>query len=366
MPTIIPVVLSGGSGTRLWPLSTTRKPKQFHALTGELTLFQDTMDRLPNTVAKDNLLVVANSQQRFLIAQQCQDVLGAVPTIVLEPKGRNTAPAAVVAALYAQDIADDALILILPADHVIRDVAAFHKVLETAAEEAAAGRPVTFGIVPTAPETGYGYIEKGAASDVSGDAFAISAFKEKPDAATAEQYVTSGDYFWNSGMFLFPASRFLADIKAHAPKILEAASAAWTKADREHDFVWLNEASFAACPSDSIDYAVMEHTADGIVVPADIGWSDVGAWNALWEASDKCPDDNVHKGNVHAVDAERTIIHADGRFVAAIGVKDLVIVATDDAVLVMDQARSQDVKGVVTHLKETDRHHLVDGPDTDD
>ncbi len=366
MATIIPVILSGGSGTRLWPLSTTHKPKQFHALTGEHSLFQETLTRLPGSVDMKNLLVVANEKQRFLIAQQCQDALGSVPAIALEPKGRNTAPAAVVAALFATEVDPDALILILPADHLIQDVHTFHQVLETARAEASTGRPVTFGIVPTAAETGYGYIEKGDGGTATVEAFSLKAFKEKPDAETAEAYVASGNYFWNSGMFLFPAKRLLDDMSAFSPGILEAATSAWTAARREHDFIWLDEAAFAACPSDSIDYAVMENVSDGVVVPADIGWSDVGAWNALWDALDKCADGNVHKGHVHAVDTSGTMIHADGQFVAAIGVKDVVIVATEDAVLVMDQARAQDVKSVVTHLKDTDHHHLVDGPKTDD
>ncbi len=366
MATIIPVILSGGSGTRLWPLSTTSKPKQFHALDGELSLFQETLDRLPADVDTKNLLVVANTRQRFLIAQQCAESLGFVPTIVLEPEGRNTAPAAVVAALFAQSIDPDAMILILPADHLIRDVSAYHEVLEIAQKEAEEGRPVTFGIVPTAPETGYGYIEKGALSAVTGAAFDLKAFKEKPDADTAQIYVDSKNFYWNSGMFLFPATRFLDDMKRFAPKIHEAAAASWQLAAREHDFVWLDEDRFHACPADSIDYAVMEHVSDGIVVPADIGWSDVGAWNALWEALEKSEEGNVHTGHVHAVDAERTMIHAAGRFVAAIGVKDLVIVETDHAVLVIDQSRSQDVKDIVNHLKNADLHHLLEGPDADE
>ena len=366
MATIIPVILSGGSGTRLWPLSTTHKPKQFHALTGERSLFQETLERLPDTVDLQNLLVVANAKQRFLIAQQCEEVLGHVPAIALEPKGRNTAPAGVVAALHALEVDPGALILVLPADHLIQNIATYHDVLETAQAEASRGHPVTFGIVPSSPETGYGYIEKGPASATGAQAYALNAFKEKPDGPTAETYAASGNYFWNSGMFLFPARRFLDDIGAFSPKILEAATAAWAKAQREHDFIWLDEASFDACPSDSIDYAVMEHVTDGIVVPADIGWSDVGAWNALWEASDKCDDGNVHKGHVHAVDTAGTMIHTEGRFVAAIGIKDVVIVVTDDAVLVMDKARAQDVKAVVTHLKDTDQHHLLDGPKSDD
>lgn len=366
MASIIPVILSGGSGTRLWPLSTTQKPKQFHALGSDLSLFQGTLDRLPEGVDKQNVLIVANEKQRFLIAQQCEDVFGHVPTIVLEPEGRNTAPAAVIAALAAQERDPHALILILPADHLIQDVVAFHDVLETARGQAEKGKPVTFGIVPTAPETGYGYIERGAPIAGASDAFALKDFKEKPVAKIAQEYYDSGNFYWNSGMFLFPASRLLDDMKTHAPEILEAATLAWQDAKREKDFVWLDEARFGACPSESIDYAVMEHISDGIVVPADIGWSDVGAWNALWEASEKGDDANVLKGHVHTIDTERTIIHADGRFVAAIGVKDVVIVETDHAVLVMDQSRSQDVKAIVSLLKETDRHHLVDGSDTED
>ncbi len=366
MATLIPVILSGGSGTRLWPLSTTHKPKQFHALGGDLSLFQETLDRLPETFDTKNLLVVANAKQRFLIAQQCEHVLGHVPAIALEPQGRNTAPAAVVAALYAREIDPDALLLILPADHLIRDLAEFHTVLEHARKQAVQGHPATFGIVPTAPETGYGYIEKGAAVGEGGKAFGIKAFKEKPDQKTAETYFSSGNFYWNSGMFLFPAKRFLSDIGEHAPEMLKAATAAWQNAEREHDFIWLDEKSFTACPSDSIDYAVMERISDGVVVPSDIGWSDVGAWNALWEALDKSAGDNVHTGPIHAVDTERTIIHSDGHFVAAVGVKDVVIVATEHAVLVMDQSRAQEVKDVVAHLKDTDQLHLVDGPEADD
>ena len=289
---MIPVILSGGSGTRLWPLSRQAYPKQFLALAGEDTMLQATWQRVAE-LASAAPLVVANEDHRFMVAEQLRE-LGCTPAaIVLEPVGRNTAPAIAVAALQATADGTDPLLLVLPSDHVIADAAGFRAAVAAATPAAQNGKLVTFGIVPTAAETGYGYIK--AASDESTPTTTaqtqgarasavrqVAGFVEKPDAATAAQYLASGQYFWNSGMFLFQASRYLAELERHAPAMLAACRTAFEGAKRDTDFVRLDKAAFAACPSDSIDYAVMEKTADAAVLPIDVGWNDVGSWSALW------------------------------------------------------------------------------------
>ncbi|MCX7673832.1 MAG: mannose-1-phosphate guanylyltransferase/mannose-6-phosphate isomerase [Thiobacillaceae bacterium] len=351
---LYPVILSGGSGTRLWPLSRAALPKQLLPLASELTLLQETvlrLDGLPEVAAP---LVLCNEEHRFLIAEQLRQI-GVTPHgIYLEPVGRNTAPAATVAALALTRLDPDALMLLLPADHLIRDVAAFHACIHEGLQAAYAGHLVTFGILPDAPHTGYGYIQRG--EPISGTrAHRVARFIEKPDRATAERLLDSGDHLWNSGMFLFPARRFLDEVTRLQPAIQAACAQALEHACSDLDFWRLERKAFEACPADSIDYAVMEHTRDAAVVPADIGWSDIGAWSALWEVGDKDGAGNVVRGDVFLHAARDCYVRADSRMVAEIGVQDLIIVETADAVLVADRAQAQEVRRVVEQLKAQGR-----------
>ena len=348
-PIICPVVLSGGAGTRLWPLSRELYPKQLLPLVGNLTMLQSTVQRLEGLQASSPV-VVCNESHRFLVAEQLRQ-LGVDPqAIVLEPVGRNTAPAIALAALAA---APDALLLVLPADHVIRDVPAFQAAVVAALPAAQAGKLVTFGIVPNAPETGYGYIRRGAAQ---GAAFQIAQFVEKPDATRAQQFVQSGEYYWNSGMFLFQASRYLHVLARLAPDISVAVEAAWKCSEPDLDFVRINRAAFEACRSESIDYAVMERTADAVVVPLDAGWSDVGSWDALHQASDADHQGNVSVGDVVTEDSAGCYLYAGSRLVTAVGLRDHVVVETKDAVMVAPRDRVQDVKKLVARLKAEGRY----------
>ena len=362
---MIPVILSGGSGTRLWPLSRQAYPKQFLALAGEDTMLQATWQRVAE-LASAAPLVVANEDHRFMVAEQLRQVGCTPAAIVLEPVGRNTAPAIAVAALQATADGADPLLLVLPSDHVIADAAGFRAAVAAATPAAQAGKLVTFGIVPTAAETGYGYIK--AASDESTPTTTaqtqgarasavrqVAGFVEKPDAATAAQYLASRQYFWNSGMFLFQASRYLAELERHAPAMLAACRAAFEGAKRDTDFVRLDKAAFAACPSDSIDYAVMEKTADAAVLPIDVGWNDVGSWSALWQVAQQDGDGNAHHGDVLALDCHDTLAWADRRLVAMIGLRDVVVVDSDDSLLVAHKDHVQEVKAVVAKLKAAGR-----------
>ena len=350
MPQIIPVLLSGGSGTRLWPLSRETHPKQFQPLVGEQSLLQATWQRLAGLEGAAAPIVVANEEHRFMVAEQLRQV-GVMPSaLLLEPVGRNTAPAIAAAALQAQAGGDDPLLLVLPSDHVIRDEAGFRAAVLAAAPAAGAGKLVTFGIVPTGPETGYGYI-KSAASLPQDSVRGVEKFVEKPDLATAQAYVASGDYFWNSGMFLFRASRYLDELAAFAPAILTAAKAALAGAKRDVDFLRLDRAAFEACPSDSIDYAVMEKTSHAAVLPIDVGWSDVGSWSALWEIADQDPDGNAHHGDVLAIDCRNTLAWGGRRLVSLLGLRDVIVVDTDDALLVAAKDQVQKVKEIVSTLK---------------
>ncbi|MEZ0121975.1 MAG: mannose-1-phosphate guanylyltransferase/mannose-6-phosphate isomerase [Candidatus Reddybacter sp.] len=353
---MIPVVLSGGSGSRLWPLSRAHYPKQFIPLASEQTMLQETLGRLQGLSA-DTLspLVICNEQHRFMVAEQLREMDVVAQNILLEPVGRNTAPAVALAALAAN--ADD-ILLVLPADHVIDDISAFHSAIELACSEAEKGALVTFGVVPTSAQTGYGYIQ--AASDGKpGEgglaAQRIAQFVEKPDLATAQAYVDSGDYYWNSGMFAFKAGRYLEELERYQPEILNACRAAFDGASVDCDFTRLDKAAFAACPDDSIDYAVMEKTESAVVIPLDAGWSDIGSWSALWDISDKDAQGNTCKGDVLAVDTHDSYLHTNGRLLATVGIKNLVVVETDDAVLVADKSRVQDVKAVVNQLKAQGR-----------
>ena len=349
---MIPVILSGGSGTRLWPLSRQAYPKQFLALAGEDTMLQATWQRVAE-LASAAPLVVANEDHRFMVAEQLRQVGCTPAAIVLEPVGRNTAPAIAVAALQATADGTDPLLLVLPSDHVIADAAGFRAAVAAATPAAQNGKLVTFGIVPTAAETGYGYIQAVAGGDAP--VRAVARFVEKPDAATAAQYLASGQYFWNSGMFLFQASRYLAELERHAPAMLAACRAAFEGAKRDTDFVRLDKAAFAACPSDSIDYAVMEKTADAAVLPIDVGWNDVGSWSALWEVAQQDGDGNAHHGDVIALDCRDTLAWGDRRLLAMIGLRDIVVVDSDDALLVAHKDHVQEVKEVVARLKAEGR-----------
>lgn len=349
MSSIQPVILSGGSGTRLWPLSREAYPKQFLPLAGELTMLQATWQRVAPLAARGPL-VIANEEHRFVAAEQLQQVGAEAAAIILEPVGRNTAPAIAVAALEASRGGTDALLLVLPSDHVITDEAAFRSAVQAAASAADAGKLVTFGIVPTGPETGYGYIKAADGQGVR----AVERFVEKPDLETATGYVSSGQYYWNSGMFLFKASRYLRELERFQPEMLASSRQAWQQARRDADFTRLDKDAFTAVPSDSIDYAVMEKTADAVVIPLDAGWNDVGSWTALRDVSQQDGDGNAHQGDVIAIDCRNTYAYAQ-RLVALVGLDDVVVVETDDAVLVGKADRMQEVKTVVAKLKAEGR-----------
>lgn len=365
---LIPVILSGGSGTRLWPLSRELYPKQLLPLVGEQTMLQATVDRVSGIDQESAPIVICNESHRFMVAQQLRDAGISPGAIVLEPVGRNTAPAVAIAALIAlqeqSDAGEDPVLLVLPADHVIRDVEAFRNAVRQGLAAANSDRLVTFGVVPDRPETGYGYIRR--ASD-NGPAFPVEEFVEKPDLAAAQKYVDSGDYYWNSGMFLFKASRYLDELRKFAPAMLSACENALARSERDLDFTRLPKEEFAACPGDSIDYAVMEKTDSAVVVALDAGWSDVGSWAALQDALPTDEDGNVFTGDVIAEETSGCLMHASSRLIAAVGVKDHVVVETKDAVLVVPRERVQDVKNLVTRLKgqgryETSLHREVFRP----
>ena len=347
------VLLSGGSGTRLWPLSREAYPKQFLPLAGEHSLLQQTWLRVRDLPGVGAPLVIANEEHRFLVAEQLQALGTKAGALILEPVGRNTAPAIAVAALRARDGGEDPVLLVLPSDHVITDEAAFRAAVLTALPVADEGGLVTFGIVPDAPETGYGYIKAAPGEGVR----PIERFVEKPDAATAQGYLAAGDYFWNSGMFLFRASRFLAELEQHAPQMLAQCRLALAAARADHDFLRLDRAAFEACPSDSIDYAVMEKTGRGFVLPVSVGWSDVGSWSALADVSTHDAHGNATRGDVIAIDSRNTLAWSERRLVALVGLDDMVVVDTDDALLVARRDRVQDVKHVVAQLKQEARPH---------
>ena len=350
---LFPIIMAGGSGSRLWPLSRQLNPKQFLPLAdADFSMLQATIQRLDGLGAALPRLI-CNEQHRFLAAEQLR-LLGLEKAgILLEPVGRNTAPAIALAALQACSEAEDPILLVLAADHLIQDVEAFQTCIQTALPLAQDGKLVTFGIVPTHAETGYGYIEQGI--DVGVGGFKVSRFVEKPDLVTAQKYLTNGSYFWNSGMFMFRASRYLEELETYRPDILAACRAALAGGSQDMHFTRVDEAAFAACPDDSVDYAVMEKTADAVMVPLDAGWSDIGSWTALWDVSDKDQQGNVFKGDVLNQQSHNTYVHADSRLVATVGLDDLVIVETKDAVLVAHKDHVQDVKKIVEQLKNGSR-----------
>jgi len=349
------VVMAGGSGTRLWPLSRAAHPKQFLSLHGEDTMLQATFKRLDGLDIHSSV-TICNEEHRFFVAEQLREIdrLGA---IILEPVGRNTAPAIALAAFSSPE-GEDPLLLVLAADHVIQNEASFTKTIMDAIPLAESGKLVTFGVVAHEANTGYGYIKKGASQ---GCGFSVDAFVEKPSSEIAKAYIESGDYFWNSGMFLFKAGRYLEELKKHRPDIYEACQLSMKDISKDNDFVRINRAAFDECPSDSVDYAVMEKTDDAVVVPMNAGWSDIGSWSSLWDISEKDSNGNAIHGDVILHESNNSYIRTDGKLVAAIGVDDLVIISTKDVLVVAHKDSVQDVKAVAQQLKAESRteweHH---------
>jgi len=355
---LVPVILSGGSGTRLWPMSRQLYPKQFIPLIGGQSLFQKTLERVAGLPGRESPITVCNEEHRFMAAEQLRRAGEDGALIMLEPAGRNTAPAIAVAALEVLERHGDGVMLVLPADHIVNDRAAFHSAAIFGMKAAISAKLVTFGIVPDRPETGYGYIHEGDRLDIAGaqeTVHEVEAFVEKPDQQTARRYLDEGGYLWNSGMFMFLASRYLKELSVHAPGIFEACSTAHQRRSRDLDFVRLEKAAFLESPSDSIDYAVMEKTEHAVVIPLDAGWNDVGSWHSLWEAEEHDEHENILIGDVIAEDCKGCYIHAGRRLVGAVGVSDLVIVETADAVLVVPRERSQEVRAIVDRLNNEGR-----------
>ena len=351
---VTPVILSGGSGSRLWPLSRAMHPKQFLPLAGDLTMIQETALRVtPPRFAPP--LVICNEEHRFLVAEQLRAKAVRPAEIILEPVGRNTAPAACIAALKLLEAGGNPLMLVMPSDHVIAFPDRFLKAVEEASGAAQAGALVTFGITPDRAETGYGYINAGAPLERSESVRTVKRFVEKPDRTTAEAYLADGSYLWNSGIFLFSAGAYLAELERTNPAMVDACRQALSGAERDLTFCRLDAGAFAASPSDSIDYAVMEKTARAAVVPVDMGWNDVGAWSALWDIGTKDGNGNVIQGDVVLHDARNVYVRSDDQLVAVAGLENIVVIATDDAILVTDHTRAQDVKHVVERLKADGR-----------
>ncbi len=350
---VIPVILAGGAGTRLWPLSRQLNPKQFLGLFGEGTMFQQTLLRLEGLQCTAPI-IVCSEEHRFLAAEQLRELDLKKPSIILEPSSRNTAPAIALAALHSIKEAENPLLLVLPADHLIVDSESFREAVRLALPEADKGRLVTFGIVPDRPETGYGYIRKG---EHRGDCvWSVSSFTEKPEESAARQYLASGEYWWNGGMFLFRACSYLEELKRFAPEIHNACTKAIESATKDLDFLRVSKEAFEASPSLSIDYAVMEKTDVASVVPLDCGWSDVGSWNSLWEVCKKNGDGNAIKGDVKTIGVKNSLIRAESRLLAVVGVEDLVVAETKDAVLVVHRDHVQKIRDLVDDIKSNGRH----------
>ncbi|AKH67838.1 mannose-1-phosphate guanylyltransferase/mannose-6-phosphate isomerase [Spongiibacter sp. IMCC21906] len=350
------VIMAGGSGSRLWPSSRGLYPKQFLSIPNQETMLQATLSRVQGL--SNSTSVICNEEHRFIVAQQAQEMGEKLGSIILEPVGKNTAPAIALAAFDALDSSDGAapLLLVMAADHVIEDVAAFHAAVSVAKLQAEAGKVVTFGIVPESPHTGYGYIQRGVES---GDgAYAVSRFVEKPDEATAQSYLDDGGYYWNSGMFLFAADVYLAELKAFRPDIYDACEKAYLGKSRDVDFLRIDADAFKACPDESIDYAVMEKTDKAVVVPLSAGWSDVGAWSSLWEIGDQDASGNVSSGDVLSHNTSNSYIRAEHRLVATVGLDNIVVVETNDAILVAAKDQVQDVKKIVESLKAQGRSEV--------
>jgi mannose-1-phosphate guanylyltransferase/mannose-6-phosphate isomerase len=355
---IFPVILSGGSGTRLWPLSRAHYPKQLQPLHTKLSLLQETVSRLTD----DNFtqpLVVCNQEHRFIVAEHLKEIGIKPEATVLEPIGRNTAPAAAVASIIISKQDPNAIILLMPSDHVITDTEAFKAAIKTALPAAIDGSFVTFGIQPTKAETGYGYIKKSNTAYDKKGCFKVDVFVEKPSLADAKTFIDEGDYYWNGGIFLFSASSFIAELERLSPKIIEACNLAVSKAKSDLDFHRLDKATFSACPSISIDYAVMEKSENVVVVPVDMGWNDVGSWDALWQLLDKDPNGNVISGDVILRKTKNSLVRSENTLVTAVGMENTIIVATDDAILVSNRSTAQDVNLIVEDIKSANRsEHL--------
>ncbi len=363
---IVPIILAGGSGTRLWPLSRELYPKQLLPLIGEQTMLQATILRLAGLQGTIAPIIICNHNHRFMVAEQSREIMPTACPIMLEPAGRNTAPATAVAAMEAMAGGSDPLLLILPADHVIRDIGRFRVAVQQGVPFAAAGKLITFGVVPDKPQTGYGYIHKGQAAppmdmekQAGVEAFAVAKFIEKPDQLTAEKYLKTGDFLWNSGMFLFKASRYLQELDKFAPEILEWCQKSYAQKQTDMDFIRLNEEAFTRCPANSIDYAIMEKTSDALVIPVDCGWNDVGSWSALWEIGEHDKDGNIIHGNVLTHNVKNSYLHSTYRLIAAVGMEDHVVVETADAVLVAHKDQVQDVKAIVERLKAAGRSEAL-------
>jgi len=346
---IIPVILSGGSGTRLWPLSRKQHPKQYLSLADEQTMLQATIQRLQGLENLATPIVICNQEHRFLVAEQLQQINIEKPTIILEPEGKNTAPAIAAAAHYIKD----GLMLVLPADHIIQDIQAFHQTIKIAIKQAEQDKLTTFGITPTEPNTGYGYIEK--FSEMEDHACKIKRFVEKPNLKTAKQYLEDGNYLWNSGMFLFTAQNYLKELNKYNPQISESCKQAVEKAKQDYDFLRLDPTAFSESPADSIDYAVMEKTENAVVVPLDAEWNDIGNWSALYQIGEKDKNNNVIKGNAITTETSNSYINANHHMIATIGVDNLIIVDTADATLVASKDKTQQVKQIVEQLQQQNR-----------
>jgi len=352
---ILPVIISGGSGSRLWPLSRSLHPKQFLPLISSKTMLQETINRLGESYLDP--IIVCNNEHRFIVAEQLRENGTSASEIILEPLGRNTAPAIALAALSAVENGEDPLLLVLAADHVIKNIPAFQQAVITAETFAKQNKLVTFGIVPSHPETGYGYIKQGPQQTAnSAIGYEVDCFVEKPDLETATDYLKSGEYLWNSGMFMFKASRYLEELEKYSPQILTVCSEAYKSNSKDLDFTRISAEVFQQCPDDSVDYAVMEHTKDAVVVPLDAGWSDVGSFSSLWEVSEKDQAGNVTQGDVLSHNTTNSYIHSGHKLVTTVGVDNLVIIETKDALLVASKDKVQEVKSIVNKLKSQGRY----------
>ncbi|MBE1275000.1 mannose-1-phosphate guanylyltransferase/mannose-6-phosphate isomerase [Enterovibrio baiacu] len=353
---LLPVIMAGGSGSRLWPLSRTLYPKQFLSLAKNTTMLQETVSRLADIEHKEPLFI-CNEEHRFIVAEQLRKAGVYSGGIILEPMGKNTAPAIALSALKAVEMGEDPILLVLAADHVIQDENTFISAINTALPSAENGKLVTFGIIPSHPETGYGYIRRGG--EICCDTYSVDTFVEKPELETARYYCESGNYYWNSGMFLFKASKYISELEKHSPEILKVCSKAISECEKDLDFFRISPDIFSSCPSDSIDYAVMEKTQDAAVVPMNAKWSDVGSWSSLWDVSDKDLLGNVQRGDVLTEGTTNSYIYSQNKLVATVGIDNLVVVETKDAVLVANKDSVQDVKSIVNKLAEAGRYeHL--------
>lgn len=354
---IVPVILSGGSGTRLWPLSRKMHPKQLLPLLSETTLLQDTANRFKSLDTVTDGMVICNEDYRFMVAEQVRESALSNVDIILEPMGKNTAPAIALAALNAAEEDSDPVLLVLPADHDIRDVDAFLKDIEKGLEQSKQGNLVTFGIVPDSPETGYGYIQSGSEIDMG--CYKVSRFVEKPDIETARQYLEQGGYYWNSGMFMFRASVYLDALKQYAPDIHSACVDSFDKVERDMDFLRIPADPFSSCPSDSIDYAIMEKADNTVVIPVDIGWSDVGSWAALHDLGESDVSGNTFIGDVESLETANSYVRSEKRLTVTLGVSDLIVVDTEDALLISSREKVQDIKNVVEKLSSQGRDEVL-------